>query len=184
MATATSFDDGLGESELAERFRSLWLDQRHALEEQGFNGESWRRAAHEVWWAQPKRLRAPDTEKKLAAALGISARTLRQWRHDQPERYQGGIEVAKRLVSEWLPDVMWAAIDNAINGGDKGASDRRLLAEVGGMKPQTGVDVTSGGAPLKAYSVLANPDLWDDDDSGAGALGAAAVADPAVAGQK
>lgn len=26
-------------------------------------------------------------------------------------------------------------------------------------------DITSGGKPLKAYTILANPDMWDDDSS-------------------
>ena len=161
MATARSFDDSLGEGALADRYRSLWLDQRAVLEQAGFSGDLWKRAAHELWWSQPRALRRPRTEKELAAALGLSARTLRDWKEKHPDRYAAGLAAAKQLVSEWLPEVMWAAIDNAVNGAEKGAADRRLLLEVGGLKPSTGVDVTSGGAPLKAYSILAHPDMWD-----------------------
>ena len=162
MATARTYDDYLGEGALADRYRSLWLDQRAVLDEAGHNSDSWKRAAHEIWHSQPRQLRRPQTEKELSVVLGVPARTLRDWKQKHPDRYAAGLDAAKQLVSEWLPDVMWAAIDNAINGAEKGAADRRLLAEVGGLKPSTGVDVTSGGAPLKTYSILAHPDMWDD----------------------
>lgn len=180
-----AFDAQLGEDALADRFRSLWVDQINVLHAAGYNGDAAKRAAYEIWYAQPKSLRQPRTELALAALLNTNDKQLYRWRTANPERFQSGVAAAKQLIVEFLPDVAWATLDNAINGGDKGASDRRLLFEAGGLKPQTGVDVTSGGAPLKAYSVLANPDLWDDDEQpGPGAVGAAAVADPAVAGQK
>lgn len=184
MATAKSFDDALGETEIANRLRSLWLDQRSVLEDAGYNGESWRRAAHEVWWAQPHRLRIPPDEKSLAEVLGVSDKTLRNWRQRNPERYISGQEAVKRLINEWLPNVAYAAYDNAVNGGKDGATDRKLLFAAGGITTNN-TDLTSGGAPMMTYTVLANPDMWDDptdEPANPAPVGASAVADSTLAG--
>lgn len=182
MASAASFDAYLEQApgEVAQRFYSLWMDQRHVLEEAGYNGESWKRAAHVVWWSQPKKLRFPDTEKELADVLGVSVRTLRNWRYASPDQYQRGAEAVHKLIYEWLPDVAYAAYDNAVNGGEKGAADRRLLFAAGGIATAQ-ADITSGGAPLKTYSVLAHPDMWDEDND-RGHLDAPTVADRPVEG--
>lgn len=161
MATAKTFDEALGSGRIAEQVRSLWLDQRANLEERGFNGESWKRAAHEVWYALPRQMRTPETEVELAELLGVSDRTLYNWRRKSPERYQRGADGVKKLMQSWLPDVAFAAYDNAVNGGEKGASDRRLLFAAAGIATAN-TDVTSGGKPIKTYTVAASPDDWDD----------------------
>lgn len=181
MATAKSFEDELlRRGDIAARFRSLWRDQRNALEEAGFNGDSWKRSAHQVWWSQPRRLRVPATEIELAEMLGVSDKTLYNWRKANPEYYKSGADAARALISEFLPDVIYAAYDMAVHGGKDGAADRRLLAGAGGLTTEK-TDITSGGAPLKSYTVLANPDQWDDDDDN-GHLDAATVADSTVEG--
>lgn len=182
MATAKSFDEGLGSGRIADQVRSLWLDQRASLEDEGYNGESWKRAAHEVWYALPRQMRPEkaQTEVALAELLGVSDRTLRAWRKASPERYQRGNDTVKRLIQSWIPDVAYAAYDLAVNGGKDGASAQRLLFGAAGLTTAN-VDVTSGGAPLKSYTVLANPDQWDDDDDN-GHLDASALADRTVEG--
>lgn len=182
MATAKDFGVALGETELAEEFRALWEEQRVILEEQGFNGDGWRHAAHIVWWSLPPGLRKPKSEVKLAPMLGVTYRTLYKWREDRPDLYPSGVELARKMVTGYLPEVMYAAYRNAKSEGPQGAQDRRLLAEIGGLRPSTGVDVTSGGVPIKAYSVLANPDMWDEKPDPATAVDSTPVADSTVAG--
>lgn len=187
MATAKSFDEALGTGKISEQVRSLWLDQRHSLEAEGFNGESWKRAAHEVWYALPRQMRTPETELQLAELLGVSDRTLYNWRRNAPERYKRGTDGVKKLMQSWIPDVAYAAYDQAVNGGKDGASDRRLIFAAAGIATAN-TDITSGGAPMMAYTVLANPDMWDDDDSNANAkpddppVGAPPLADRTVEG--
>lgn len=176
MATAKTFDEALGTGTIPEQVRSLWLDQRHSLEQEGFNGESWKRAAHEVWYALPRQMRTPDTEQALAELLGVSDRTLYNWRRAAPERYQRGADSVRKLMQSWLPDVAYAAYDMAVHGGKDGASDRRLIFAGAGIATAN-TDITSGGAPMVAYTVLANPDMWDDPTDGP-----TATADPAPVG--
>lgn len=166
MATAKTFDEALGSGRIADQVRSLWLDQRNSLEDEGYNGDSWKRAAHEVWYALPRQMRPENvqTEVALSALLGVSDRSLRAWRKASPERYQRGADSVRQLMQSWLPDVAYAAYDMAVNGGKDGASDRRLIFGAAGMVTEK-TDITSGGAPMMAYTVLANPDMWDDDDS-------------------
>lgn len=180
MATARTFNDSLGEDELADRYRDLLFVRQIELEEAGYNGDSWKRAAHEIWHSQPAQLRKPRTARKLAEAIGVNERQLRRWRQAAPERYTGGVEASKLLITEWLPDVVYAAYKNAVEGGASGAQDRRLLAEIGGLRPSTGVDVTTGGAPIKTYSVLAHPDMWDDKPEPTTTVDPAPLADSAV----
>lgn len=163
MATAKSFDEALGSGRIADQVRSLWLDQRASLEDDGYNGDSWKRAAHEVWYSLPRQMRPDDvqTEVKLSALLGVSDRTLRSWRQASPERYQRGADSVRKLMQSWIPDVAYAAYDNAVNGGEKGASDRRLLFAAAGIATAN-TDVTSGGKPIKTYTIAASPDDWDD----------------------
>ncbi len=192
MATAKTFDEALGNGRIADQVRSLWLDQRASLEDDGYNGDSWKRAAHEVWYSLPRQMRPENvqTEVALSALLGVSDRSLRAWRKASPERYQRGADSVRRLMQSWLPDVAYAAYDMAVHGGKDGASDRRLIFGAAGMVTEK-TDITSGGAPMMAYTVLANPDMWDDDDSNQAAqpaqpgdptVGAAPVADRTVAG--
>ena len=193
MATAkASFEEYLiSQGEIGNRFRSLWLDQMHKLEEAGFNGDSWARAAHIVWCAQPKKLRVPHSEAALAGVLSKAEKTLRNWRQaderDGTKLYATGAESVKQLFSEWLPNVAFAAYEMAVNGGKDGASDRRLIFAAAGIATSN-TDITSGGAPMMAYTVLANPDMWDDDDSNANAkpddptVGAPPLADRTVEG--
>lgn len=182
MATARDFSGALGEDELAEEFRALWEEQRIKLEEAGFNGDGWKRAAHMIWWAMPPEMRKPKTETKLAPMLGVTFRTLYSWRYSRPDLYPEGAELARKMVVGYLPAVIWAAYKNAKSEGPQGAQDRRLLAEIGGLKPSTGVDVTSGGVPIKTYSILANPDMWDETTKPDSAVDSAPVADSTVAG--
>lgn len=182
MASAKTFEEYLlTRGEVGDRFRSLWRDMIHKLEEAGYNGDSWCRAAHIVWCAEPKKLRVPHSEAELAELLGKHEKTLRNWRYAdrnaEVKLYATGAESVRRLLNEWLPDVMYAAYDMAVNGGKDGAADRRLLAAAAGIATAN-TDITSGGAPLKSYTVLASPDDWDSD----GHLEAATVANPAVAG--
>lgn len=195
MATAKSFDEALGSGKIADQVRSLWLDQRASLHDDGYNGDSWKRAAHEVWFSLPRQMRPENvqTEIALSALLDVSDRTLRAWRKANPERYQRGADSVRRLMQSWLPDVAYAAYDMAVNGGKDGASDRRLIFAGAGIATAN-TDITSGGAPMMAYTVLANPDMWDDDDSdqananassarpGDPSVGAAPVADRTVEG--
>lgn len=194
MATAKTFDEALGSGRIADQVRSLWLDQRASLEDDGYNGDSWKRAAHEVWYSLPRQMRPENvqTEVALSALLGVSDRSLRAWRKAAPDRYQRGADSVRKLMQSWLPDVAYAAYDMAIHGGKDGASDRRLIFGAAGMVTEK-TDITSGGAPMMAYTVLANPDMWDDptDDSNQAAqpanagdapVGAPPVADRTVAG--
>jgi hypothetical protein len=193
MATAkAAFEEYLiAEGEIGDRFRSLWLDQMHKLEEAGYNGESWSRAAHIVWCAQPKKLRVPSSEAALAGVLGKAEKTLRNWRHaderDSTKLYATGAESVKQLFNEWLPNVALAAYEMAVTGGKDGASDRRLLFAAAGITTNN-TDLTSGGAPMMAYTVLANPDMWDDPTdepkpaANPASVGASAVADRPLEG--
>ncbi|MBP8291134.1 MAG: hypothetical protein KAX65_00085 [Caldilineaceae bacterium] len=192
MATAKTFDEALGSGRIADQVRSLWLDQRSSLEDDGYNGDSWKRAAHEVWYSLPRQMRPENvqTEVALSALLGVSDRTLRAWRKANPERYQRGADSVRKLMQSWLPDVAFAAYDMAVHGGKDGASDRRLIFGAAGMVTEK-TDITSGGAPMMAYTVLAHPDMWDDDDNNQAnanaqpndpPVGAAPVADRPVEG--
>jgi hypothetical protein len=192
MATAKTFDEALGSGRIADQVRSLWLDQRSSLEDDGYNGDSWKRAAHEVWYSLPRQMRPENvqTEVALSALLGVSDRSLRAWRKANPERYQRGADSVRKLMQSWLPDVAYAAYDMAVHGGKDGASDRRLIFAGAGIATAN-TDITSGGAPMMAYTVLAHPDMWDDDDNNQAdanaqpndpPVGAPPVADRPVAG--
>jgi hypothetical protein len=85
-------------------------------------------------------------------------------------------------MQSWLPDVAFAAYDMAVNGGKDGASDRRLIFAGAGVATAN-TDITSGGAPMMTYTVLANPDMWDTDEpTDPAPVGASALADRPVEG--
>ena len=123
-----------------------------------------------------------QTEVALSTLLGVSDRTLRSWRKASPERYQRGADSARHLLHSSPPEVAYAAYDMAVHGGKDGASDRRLIFAGAGIATAN-TDITSGGAPMMAYTVLANPDMWDDDQPTSDPpVGAAPVANPTVEG--
>lgn len=93
----------------------------------------------------------PDTQKELAETLGVTARTIRNYRVKHGEALEAARSImVDNLLSQYLPDAIEAMGKNATDPTKNGTSDRRLLFEMAGVfTPKQKTDLTSGGQPIE-----------------------------------
>ena len=96
------------------------------------------------WMALPKSQRTPPTHEELADALGLTSRTLRNWKK-LPGFWPAVWELAEWHLSDWLPDI-FDALGRKAAGGDVGAI-RLALEAIGTLDAEGKVSVT-----VKPYS--------------------------------
>lgn len=121
--------------EMRERLRSLYLDMIEVLAQGGHTGgNAWAMAAFAVWRSMPKVVRQPHTQAELAALLGFTSdKVFYKWMRQYPELFVQSSSGLKSMIHEFLPDVLWAAIQSATTGGVQGFQDRKMLMSIGGM---------------------------------------------------
>lgn len=144
------------ETALRARFRSLYVDMLATLrEEYGVTSpNAYQIAAYAVWWNTPRALRRPQFGNELATLLGLrDDENFRKWRRRFAAIF--GEEQAKRtctqIIFDYLPDVTWAALQAAIDGGTAGHADREMLLRVAQVYTPTAKHEVSGagGGPVK-----------------------------------
>ena len=156
-----------GVDELAERLRESHGDQvfhaDHFVERmQDLAGEEFTAVdvAYIVWMSTPKRQRVPKTKKELADVLGVSARTLSEKGKDSRITTRIMTYQHSSLV-EHQASVMNALVDSATVADYKHAPDRKLYAELVGLRDSDQINVMirnsqGGGNDLDLpYALLA-----------------------------
>ena len=150
--------------------RSRYLDMLHdLLESIGGSTNLYTLAAYVVWNDTPKRLRVPKTQIELARLLGYEKDDVfRKWRktHSELFKEERTIRVVEDMIMDRIADVVDASIECAVNDGAQGHPDRKMLAEIAKIyRPKVSQEVSGPeGKPLKTYTILANPDMWDDEN--------------------
>jgi len=112
-----------------------WWDDYRALKAQG---HGWKIAAYIAWASSPNVNRNPATINDLCdQCLGITARTLRNWRHDDPtiDETVSLLQAAPLLAHR--RDVIDALVAVARDPDPKAHADRRMFLEItGDYKPR------------------------------------------------
>lgn len=156
-----------------QRFYSNYLDMLDVCRGE-FGGASnlYAVAAYVVWRQTPTRLRVPATQIELARLLGyVKDDVFRKWRARHPvlfddERTRGAV---RNMVLDRVADVVDASLECAINGGERGFQDRKLVLEIAGVYKPTLDSTVSGkdGSPLTIKLQWGDrgiePDADDDD---------------------
>ena len=144
------------ETQVKRRFHSLYLDLLHDLHERQqqagkSEANSWRKAAYAVWLTMPRPMRVPRFANELAQLMGlVNDDAFRKWRKADPEFFDRAKESCKQMLNEWLPDVMYAAIQSATTEGAQGFQDRKMLLEIGEVyKPRQVQQLEGGEKPVR-----------------------------------
>jgi hypothetical protein len=117
-------------------------------------GWPWRQAMYIAWARMSARGRWPETLDELANLMGLrSPRTVRTWRHKNPEIDRQVREFVVRGVADRSAEVLEAAFASATGEGYRGFNDRRMLLEIGGVyRQQQDVTVTAVNADAMAQA--------------------------------
>lgn len=182
MASKRTLDGWVSEQKEKPGWLALYQE---LLAEQGTKATSdrwdWRKCLYVAWRCVPARARWPATLDELASFMGLrNTATIRHWRLKDGSIEERIKTLRVQLVDEHVSDLLQAALDCAL-GDEKGHQDRKMLLEIAGVYRQKVSQEVGGpgGAPLKMYTVMANPDMWDDDENN---VGTATVASGAVEG--
>ena len=116
---------------------------------------------------------AGATEYEIGKALGVSqqqaSKYLASARVELTEAARVDAEQYREIVRRHIFKAL-AALEPSLMSSDKGemfaATDRIVrqcerLARLEGLDAPAKADITSGGKPLKGYTVMAHPDQWD-----------------------
>lgn len=143
------------ETALRARFRSLYVDMLATLrEEYGVSSpNAYQIAAYATWWNTPRQLRRPQFANELATLLGLrDDENFRKWRKRFGSLFgqEQAHKTCTQIIFDYLPDVTWAALQAAIEGGTQGHADREMLLRVAQVYTPTAKHEVSGpaGGPL------------------------------------
>lgn len=139
---------------MRQRFISAWYDNIHELQtEFGVGANAWLIAAYAVWLHTPKEGRVPKTAKELAVVLGYSNDAVfRKWRQRYPTLFNDDArrQAVMGMIGDDIADVMAASVRCAVNDGNQGFQDRRMLAEIYGIyRPKNDVTLPGDGDGLR-----------------------------------
>ena len=142
--------DGL----MRHRFLSSWHDTiSHLEDELSCHHNAWMVAAYAVWFHTPKALRTPKQANELATALGFTSdAVLRKWRQRYPTLFddEARRKAVLRMIGDDIADVMDASVRCAVNDGNQGFQDRKMLAEMYGLyRPKSDVTLPGDGDGLR-----------------------------------
>lgn len=163
------------EDDARRRFRSLFYDMLHYIEDKGYGNpvNRYRLAAYAVWYTTPAPLRPVRFQTDLARLLGMSKDdNFRKWRAAYPDLFSSETVVnsVRQLIMERLPDVVLASIDCAIHGGAQGHPDRKLLMQTAGLSTDKTETVITGEQTvnLRGLEQLSDDDLANIAAGGGG----------------
>jgi len=115
------------------------------------------------WLALPKSKRTPPTHEEFADAIGVTSRTLRNWKK-LPGFWPAVWELAEWHLSDWLPDI-FDALGRKAAGGDVGAM-RLALEAIGTLDIQGKVQVTISPYTIEELTQARKlSQAWDSEHS-------------------
>ncbi len=146
---------------LVKRFQSLYIDMLEICRSQYSRVSNLHAlAAYAVWFHTPTKLRVPQSQIELSRLLGFSDDDVfRKWRHRYPELFDDDRTkaVVRSMIMDNIPNVVYASLENAIGGGDKGFQDRKMLLDIAGVSKNSVETVVTGanGGPIRTMQMPA-----------------------------